>query len=87
MSYSVEFTKLAHKNLKKLDKPTAALITSWIRKNLEGTSNPHQHGKALSGNHKGKWRYRVGDYRLLSEIQEDKIIILILEIGHGKEIY
>ena len=87
MSYKVEFTKTAVKQLKKMDKHTALLITGWIRKNLENCSNPRQHGKALTANLSGQWRYRVGDYRLLAKIEEDKIIILILSIGHRREIY
>ena len=50
-------------------------------------TNPRQHGKGLTSNRSGQWRYRIGDYRLLAEIQEDKIIILILEIGHRSVIY
>ena len=63
------------------------MLLGWIRKNLEGCENPRQHGKALTANRKGQWRYRVGNYRILSEIQDEKIIILILEIGHRREIY
>ncbi len=87
MIYRVRFTEAAKKELKKLDKPTAALIMAWIKKNLEGCSNPRQHGKGLTANRSGQWRYRVGDYRLLAEIQEDEIIILILNIGHRRDIY
>lgn len=87
MSYRVVFTNTAKKQLKKFDKHTAALILSWLRKNLEGCSDPRQHGKALTANRTGQWRYRVGDYRLIAEIEDDKIIILILAIGHRREIY
>lgn len=87
MRYRVEFTQRALKDLKKLDKHTAALIIGWIRKNLENCENPRFHGKALSANRSGQWRYRVGDYRLLAEIQDDKIVILVLNIGHRREIY
>lgn len=87
MTYHVEFTKEAFKSLKKLDKYTAALITGWIRKNLEGCSDPRAHGKGLTANRSGQWRYRVGDYRLLAEIQDDKVIILIVNVGHRREIY
>lgn len=87
MSFHVEFTELARKQLKKLDKHTAALIVGWMRKNLEGCSNPRQHGKDLTANRSGQWRYRVGDYRILAEIQDDKIVILVLDIGHRSEIY
>ena len=87
MSYHVEFTETALKELKKMDRQTVRLILGWIRKNLEGCENPRQHGKGLTANRNGQWRYRVGDYRLLAEIQDDKIIILIVHIGHRSEIY
>ena len=87
MTFEVEFTEQAIKELKKMDKHDAALITGWIRKNLKGCSNPRQHGKALTANHSGEWRYRVGNYRLLAEIQDEKVIILILTIGHRSKIY
>ena len=87
MSYHVEFTKAALRDLKKLDRRIAAMITGWIRKNLEGCENPRQHGKGLTANRSGQWRYRVGDYRILAGIQDDKIVILILNAGHRSEIY
>lgn len=87
MSYSVVYTKQAEKALRKLDKQTQALIYGWIGKNLVGCENPRQHGKGLTANRSGQWRYRVGDYRILAEIQDGKIIILVLNIGHRSEIY
>ena len=85
--YKVEFTERALRDLKKLDKQTAALILGWIRKNLEGCENPRQHGKGLTANRSGQWRYRVGDYRLLAEIQDNVITILILCVGHRRDVY
>ena len=87
MKYRVEFTQRALKDLKKLDRHTAALILGWIRKNMDGCENPRLHGKELTANRSGQWRYRVGDYRLLAEIEDDKIVILILNVGHRREIY
>ena len=87
MKYSVEYTRQAVKDLKKLDRPTAALILGWIEKNLVGCEDPRRHGKGLTANRSGQWRYRVGDYRILADIQEDRIIILVLGVGHRKEIY
>ena len=87
MTYHVEFTARALKELKKPDKQTAALILGWIRKNLEGCDNPRAHGKGLTANRSGEWRYRVGDYRLLAEIQDGKLVILMLTVGHRSEIY
>lgn len=87
MIYHVEFSKEALKALKKLDKYTALLITGWIRKNLEGCLEPRIHGKCLTANRSGQWHYRIGDYRLIAHIQDDRVLILILEIGHRKDIY
>lgn len=87
MKYHVVFTEQAKKTLKKLDRYTASLIVGWMEKNLEGCENPRQHGKGLTANRSGQWRYRVGDYRIIAEIQDAKIIILVLNIGHRSEIY
>ena len=87
MIYKVEFTKRALKDLKKLDRHTAALILGWIRQTLENCENPRSHGKGLTANRSGEWRYRVGDYRILAQIDDNKIIILLLNIGHRRDIY
>ena len=58
-----------------------------LLKNLEGCENPRLHGKGLTANKSGQWRYRIGDYRLLAEIEDDKIRILILNVGHRSEVY
>ena len=87
MQYHVEFTRAALKELKKLDRPTAALILGWIRKNLEGCTDPRMHGKGLTANRSGEWRYRVGDYRILAEIEDGKVLILVIHVGHRSEIY
>ena len=87
MTYHVEFTKHALNDLKKLDKQTAALILGWIRKNLEGCTDPRVHGKGLTANRSDEWRYRIGDYRLLTKIEDRKLIILMLTIGHRSEAY
>lgn len=87
MKYKVQFTKRAMKDLKKLDRSTSALILGWVRKNLENCENPRIHGKGLTANISGQWRYRVGDYRLLAEIEDNIITILILNIGHRSDIY
>lgn len=87
MKYKVRFTQRAKKDLKKLDRHTAALILGWVRKNLENCENPRQHGKGLTAKRSGHWCYRVGDYRLLAEIEDNTITILILNVGHRREIY
>ena len=87
MQYKVIFTDGAKKQLKKLDKHIASLIIGWIEKNLQYSENPRQHGKSLTANKSGQWRYRIGDYRLICEIQDEEITILVLEVGHRKYIY
>ena len=87
MKYRVITTKKFNKKFKKLDKPIKILILKWINKNLNGTEDPRQQGKALVENLRGYWRYRIGDYRLLCEIQDEKLIIVALNIGHRSEIY
>ena len=74
-------------HLKKLDKSVQTIILKWIKKNLVDCNNPKAHGKALVGNKKGFWRYRVGNYRLLCNIHDDVLTILVLEVGHRSEIY
>lgn len=87
MTYSVETTNRFDKEFKKLDKYTQRMIKAWIQKNLEGCANPRQHGRGLTANRSGQWRYRIGDYRLICQIEDNKLIILALSIGHRKDVY
>ena len=87
MQYRVELTDRVIKQLKKLDKHTSALIIGWIEKNLDGCENPRIHGKGLTANRTGQWRYRIGNYRLICEIKDEEVLILVLEVGHRREIY
>ena len=85
--YKVVFSDKAKKDLKKLDRHIQALIIGWIEKNLQYCENPRIHGKGLTSNKSGEWRYRIGDYRIICEIKDKEIIILLLNIGHRREIY
>ena len=87
MTYRVEYSKAALKQLKKMDRFDARLITTWIGKNLEGCEDPRAHGKGLTANRSGEWRYRVGDYRILCVIQDNVLLIEIFAIGHRSSIY
>lgn len=87
MRYNVVFTDKAKKQLKKIDKHIASLIIGWLEKNIEGCENPRIHGKGLVEKKSGQWRYRIGDYRVLCEINDQEIIVLVLEVGHRREIY
>ncbi|MBT2571811.1 type II toxin-antitoxin system RelE/ParE family toxin [Planococcus sp. ISL-110] len=85
--YDVHFSDVALKKLKKMNRYQASLLIGWIEKNLQDSSDSQTQGKALIANHKGKWRYRVGDYRILALIEDEKIIITIIDVGHRKDIY
>ncbi|MDD4001002.1 MAG: type II toxin-antitoxin system RelE/ParE family toxin [Bacilli bacterium] len=87
MKYLIVFDKNADKQLRKIDTTQQRIIVNWIIKNLENTNDPRIFGKSLKGNLKDYWRYRVGDYRIIAEINDDEIKILIIEIGHRKDIY
>jgi mRNA interferase RelE/StbE len=87
LKYTILFTEKAKKQLKKLDKHIAALILGWLEKNIQNCENPRIHGKGLVENKSGQWRYRIGDYRVICEIKDKEVIVLVLEIGHRKEIY
>jgi len=80
--FRVMFSSQARKELKKMDIHVSSLILGWIRKNLEGCNDPRSLGKALTGDKSGAWRYRVGDYRIICEIHDEDIIILVLSVGH-----
>ena len=81
MSYNVETTERFDREFKKLDRYTQRMIKSWIDKNLVGCENPRAHGKGLIANRSGQWRYRIGDYRLICLIQDDRLLILALSVG------
>lgn len=82
MKYQVEYTKSAVKQLKKMDRKIAALILSYIEDKLIDCENPRAYGKALTGDKKEIWRYRVGDYRILAMIEDEVLIITVVEARH-----
>lgn len=78
MSYQVRTAKKFDKSFKKLDRYSQKLIKNWIEGNLINCLNPRLWGKALTGNFKGLWRYRIGSYRLLAKIDDDKLMIFAI---------
>ena len=85
--YKVVYSENVKKKLKKIDKQTAKIIKSWIEVNLINAIDPRVKGKALKGNLKGIWRYRVGDYRIFATIEDQKLTIFLFDIGHRRDIY
>ena len=87
MIYQIVTTDKFDKSFKKLDKQTQKIIKAWIEKNLMGCENPHLHGKGLTANKSGQWRYRVGNYRILAEIRDNELVLVLVEVGHRSRIY
>lgn len=87
MTYTVETTARFDREFRKLDRYTQRMLKGWIDKNLINTDNPRLHGKGLTTNRSGQWRYRIGDYRLICQIDDGKLVILALSVGHRSEIY
>ena len=87
MKYNVVFSERAKRQLKKMDKHISSLIIGWLEKNIQGSENPRVHGKGLVENKSGQWRYRIGDYRVICEIIDKQVVVLVLEVGHRRDIY
>ena len=88
MTWKIEFSIRATQDLDKLDPQHARRINQFLFERLMRLDNPRSVGEALHGSQLGEyWKYRVGDYRLISKIEDNRLLILVLRIGHRREIY
>ena len=87
MAWTVEVSNYAEKQLRKLDKPIQKRLLDWLDDRIEGCKNPRHFGEPLRGELAGLWRYRIGDYRVICEIQDQQLVVLALAVGHRREIY
>ena len=87
MIYQLITTDKIDKAFKKLDRQTKKIIKAWIDKNLMDCEDPRIHGKGLTSNRSGQWRYRVGNYRILVEIQDNQLVLVLIDVGHRSKIY
>ena len=87
MVWTIEYLTSVKKELRKLDRQVARRIVDFMDNRIASLKNPRNIGLALSGQYEGLWRYRVGDYRILCDIRDDKLIVLVVAIGHRSEIY
>ena len=85
MKYEILFTNRSRKQFSKLSKDAKEKIAGYLEKRVRGA--PLKYGKALMGDKKGLWRYRVGDYRIICNISSKQLVILLVDIGHRKEVY
>jgi mRNA interferase RelE/StbE len=84
---SVSFTPKARKDLPRIDKPYRTRILSFLRDRVARLDDPRSIGEVLVGPLQGLWKYRVGDYRILCRIEDAKLIVLVLIVGHRREVY
>lgn len=85
--YDLIYDKKYLKSLKKLDIQAQKIISNWVENNLLNCEDPRFSGKPLTGNFKGVWRYRIGSYRLLAKIDDDKLIIFAINRRQRRNIY
>ena len=85
MAWTIEFTPAAARELKKIGPENSRRILRFLRE--KAGNDPRAHGKPLRGALREFWRYRVGDYRILARLEDARVLILVVRIGHRKEIY
>jgi len=85
--WTINYADTAKVQLRKLDKPTARRIVDYLSERIAILENPRNTGKALTGPLGGLWRYRVGDFRIICEIQDNTVCILVVQIGNRREVY
>ena len=88
MAWQIEFDPAAVKELARLDKPVARRIVAFLRERIATAEDPRTLGEALRGAELGGfWKYRLGDYRVIAEIVDRRVVIIVVRIGHRREIY
>jgi mRNA interferase RelE/StbE len=87
LAWTIEYTETSRKQLKKLDKQIAERILDYMDSRVSGSKNPRSSGKVLVGSLGGLWRYRVGDYRIICDIQDNTLRVLVVKIGNRGDVY
>ena len=87
MAWRIETSETAKKQLAKLDRHTQVEILRYLRKRIATNEDPRRYGEPLRRNLAGRWKYRVGAYRLICDIQDEKVLVLVLMVGHRSKIY
>jgi mRNA interferase RelE/StbE len=88
LAWQIEFDPDALKDLRQIDKPIQIRLVGFLRTRVSSLTNPRDIGEALSGQRLGNyWKYRVGDWRIICDIQDQKILVRVLRIGNRREVY
>ena len=85
MGWRIEFTASAERALRKLDPRVTRRLFAFLRE--RATADPRSHGKALQGDRVGYWRYRIGDYRVICHLEDQRLRVLVVRVAHRREIY
>lgn len=85
--WRVEFDRDAARDLRKLGAVAEQAILRYLRKRIATAEDPRRFGNALTGDLTGLWRYRVGDYRIVAAIEEDRFVVLVVTVGHRRDVY
>ena len=87
MVWTIEYAESARKPLRKLDPETRARLRAFLEERISGMDDPRAAGKALTGPLATLWRYRAGDWRIICRIEDERVVVLVLDIGHRREVY
>ena len=87
MTWRIEYLRSAQKSADRLDAQTRKRIRTYLHERVAQTDDPRKLAKPLAGRFAPYWRFRVGDYRIICEIQDDRLIVLVIAIGHRRDIY
>ena len=87
MAWNLEISPVAQRQLDKLDRTVARRISRFLYERIRTLDDPRQLGERLQGNLKEFWRYRVGDYRIICSLEHDRLVVMVLRVGHRREIY
>ncbi|MDZ7804356.1 type II toxin-antitoxin system RelE/ParE family toxin [Thiohalophilus sp.] len=87
MTWRIKYALSVQKSVTKLNPQVRQRLRDYLEKRIANLDDPRHVGKPLKGQHRELWRYRVGDYRIICEIQDDTLVVLVIRIGHRKEVY
>ncbi len=87
MAWTIEFQRSAARQIRALDRPTQQRILTYFRSRVMAAEDPRQLGKALTGDKGGLWRYRIGDYRAICKLEDERLVVLVLAIAHRSKVY
>ena len=87
MAWTIEYSDTARKQLSKLDRQIARRIVDYVDARIASAGNPRNDGRQLKGPLGGLWRYRIGDYRVISEIDDGRLRVLVVRIAHRRDVY